>query len=131
MSNRIATPSTQSGSRRLSNRDIMSSIMFSTPTISRFSSFRSFVAAVLESSPRRMPGGKFNDALINIGGYLTRCYITANQRRNEGLPTMHCVHYYSQLRFSTNVWRKVFEIHCDFGSVYLVFSKVCFYICII
>ena len=23
-------------------------------------------------------GGKFNDALINIGGYLTRCYITAN-----------------------------------------------------
>ena len=40
-------------------------------------------------------------------------------------------HYYSQLRFSTNVWRKVVEIHCDFGFVYLVFSKVCFYICII
>ena len=75
-SNRIAIPSTQSVSPRLSNRDIMSSIMFSAPTIS---SFRSLVAAaILESSPRRMPGGKFNDALINIGGYLTRCYITAN-----------------------------------------------------
>ena len=46
-------------------------------------------------------------------------------------PQCTASHYYSQLRFSTNVWRKVVEIHCDFGSVYLVFSKVCFYICII
>ena len=25
-----------------------------------------------------MPGGEFNEVLINIGRYLTRCYITAN-----------------------------------------------------
>jgi hypothetical protein len=29
-------------------------------------------------SYRNMPGAKFNEVLINIGGYLTRCYITAN-----------------------------------------------------
>jgi hypothetical protein len=37
-----------------------------------------------------------------------------SQRRNEGLPTMHCVHYYSQLRFLANVNEKVVEIYCDF-----------------
>ena len=51
--------------------------------------------------------------------------------RMRVFPQYIASHYYSQLRFSTNVWRKVVEIHCDFGFVYLVFSKVCFYICII
>jgi hypothetical protein len=69
---------------------------------------------------------------LNLGDINLNLFGEQSRGGMRVFPQCIATHYYSQLRFSTNIWRKVVEIHCDFGSVYLVFSsKVCFYICII